>query len=88
MRKHGSKPYGAAAVFAVLTREKLSMQTQRSTPDQSRPAQLFGHLLTDLNFSEPTVEVIGQTQVSSCFPYELVHIPDFLTRMPIFLCRI
>jgi hypothetical protein len=86
MGKYGTKPYGAAAVSAIFTSNELSMQTQRR--DQTRPAQLFGHLITDLNVSEPNAQVTGQTQVSSCFPYELVHIPDFLTRTPMLLCSI
>ena len=35
MGKYGRKPYGAAAVSAVLTSDELSMQAQRSRPDQT-----------------------------------------------------
>jgi len=35
MGKYGRKPYGAAAVSAVPTSNELSMQAQRSRPDQT-----------------------------------------------------
>jgi hypothetical protein len=35
MEKYGKKPYVAAAVSAVLTSDNLSMQAQRSRPDQT-----------------------------------------------------
>jgi len=35
MGKYDRNPYGAAAVSAVLTSDEISMQAQRSRPDQT-----------------------------------------------------
>ena len=59
MGKYGRKPCGAAAaVSAVLTSNELSMQAQRSRPDLTSSTV---YLITDLNVSEPTEQVTGQT---------------------------